>query len=143
MRIALLALVAVFVIQNNRYFKLRTARRGKKLLVVAEQAARGGLNDRIVQVMVDTITSEYMDTYSIQEDLVHRAGLELAKHGTPESCLLAMYVSNYSGVKYPESTNEIIREAACNFTGIQDSRTVDIVRGKYLFEDTRTDLPLS
>ena len=143
MRFILLGLAAVFVIQNNRYFKLKTARRGKKLLVVVQQTARGRLNDRIVQVMIDELTNEYIDTYSIKEDLVHSAGLELAKHGTPESCLLAMYVSNYSGVKYPESTNEIIREAACNFACTQDSRTVDIVRGKYLFEDTRIDPLLS
>jgi hypothetical protein len=138
--VAALAIASAFVVYNRRVLRLRTAARGRKLLAVSKEAARGKLNDRIVRLMLETLSSEYIDAYTVQEDIVHKAGLELGLHGTPDSCLLAMYISNYSGMSYPESTNEIIREAACHFTSPHhDSRTVDIVQGKYLFEDSIGD----
>lgn len=138
MKLVLVALAtAAFVIYKNRYIRIRTASRHKRLRVIVEQAARGCLNDDIVDVMVYNLTGRMpIDRYPVKEELVHKAGLELARHGTPDSCILAMYISNLTGVKYPDSTSEIIREAACHFKSTQDPRTVSIVQGRYLFEDT-------
>jgi hypothetical protein len=138
MKFALLAIAAAsaFVVYKNRTFRIKMARRSQRLRVVVEQAARGHINDRVVDMMTYAITAGYIEKYIVDADVVTRAGLELARHGTPESCLLAMYISNFTGVQYPDSTSEIIREAACHFKSTDDPRTVNIVQGKYLFEDS-------
>ena len=138
MKIVLAALAVAFIFQQNRYIRIRSASCRKRLRVIAEQAARGQLNDGIVSVMIYNLTGRLrcVKAYAVDEKIVHKAGLELARHGTPDSCILAMHISNYTGVHYPESTNEVIREAACHFKSTDDSRTVDIVQGKYLFEDS-------
>lgn len=137
MKLVFAALAAAFVLHRNRFIRIRTASRHRRLRVIVEQAARGRLNDGIVDVMVYNLTGRMpIDRYPVKEELVHKAGLELARHGTPDSCILAMYISNLTGVKYPDSTSEIIREAACHFKSTHDARTVSIVQGKYLFEDT-------
>jgi len=85
--------------------------------------------------MLDVLNSESAEIYPIPEELVEKAGLELAKYGTPDSCLLAMHLSNFSGINYSEQVTEVMRNAACLFeAGSSDSRTIDIVRGKYLFQ---------
>jgi hypothetical protein len=139
MKLILTALAAsAFIIHNNRYIRIRSASCHKRLRVIVEQAARGHLNDGIVSVMIYNLTGRLrcVKAYAVDEKLVHKAGLELARHGTPDSCILAMHISNYTGVEYPDSTSEIIREAACNFKSTDDSRTVDIVQGRYLFGDS-------
>jgi hypothetical protein len=141
MKLAFVALAsAALVLYKNRYIRIRSASCHKRLRVIVEQAARGHLNDGIVSVMIYNLTGRLrcVKAYAVEEKLVHKAGLELARHGTPDSCILAMHISNYTGVEYPVSTNEIIREAACNFKSTDDSRTVDIVQGRYLFGDINT-----
>jgi hypothetical protein len=107
--------------------------------IVAHQASKGNLDDELVEAMLDVIATETIGSYRVNEDTILKAGRHLATYGTPESCLLAMHLSNYSGVRYPEEINEIIREAACLFVSCPDSsilaRIIEIVRGKYLFED--------
>jgi len=138
MKLVLAALAAsAFIIHNNRFIKIKTSSRSRRLRVIIEQCARGRLNDGIVEVMIYNLTGRMpIDRYAVKEDIVHKAGLELARHGTPDSCILSMYISNFTGVQYPESTSEIIREAACHFKSTDDPRTVNIVQGKYLFEDS-------
>jgi hypothetical protein len=140
MKLVLVALAAACILYKNRFIRIKTSSRSRRLRVIIEQAARGHLNDGIVSVMIYNLTARApIDMYDVKEDLVHKAGLELARHGTPDACILAMYISNFTGVKYPESTSEIIREAACHFKSTDDPRTVNIVQGKYLFEDSICD----
>jgi hypothetical protein len=74
-----------------------------------------------------------------REEVIYKAAIELAKHGTPQSCYLAIQLSNYSDIKYPEEIEELLRDAACKFAPSDGhkrfdiSRIIDIVRGKYLY----------
>ena len=127
--------LAGFMLMRNRFVKLKTARSGQKVKVISEQVTRGKLNDGIINTMLEILGTE-VDTHAVSPDLIHKAGAKLAKYGTPESCLLSLHLSNYSGIAYPEETNELLREAVCKFEVTRsNSRTVDILRGKYLFED--------
>jgi hypothetical protein len=142
MRVALLlsgALLAVYI-KSTRYFKLKTARTGQKIRTIVEQAAKGNLNDRIVHVMLGVLSSEDIGLYKVDKDLVEQAGHELANYGTPHSCLLAIHISNYTGVGYSTKVTENIRDAACHFPWEPNyseiARVIDIVRGKYLYEDS-------
>ena len=124
---------------HNKYLIIRSAPPGKKIATVAHQAATRKLDDHFVSAMLDVVATETLGLYRVKEDTILTAGLKLARHGTPESCLLAMHLSNYSGIKYPEEINEVLREAACLFVMCPDSsilsRIIEIVRGKYLYED--------
>lgn len=128
-----------FFLSQNKYFIVKYAKPGKKVATIAHLASKGNLDDAFIEAMLASMATETIGLYRVSEEIVLKAGLELAKYGSPESCLLAMHLSNYSGIKYPESINEIIREAACLFVSCPDSsvvsRIIDIVRGKYLFED--------
>jgi hypothetical protein len=131
--------LTAFYISQNRYFRLKTAKNGQKIRTIVEQVVKGNLNDRVIQTMLDVLSTEMIGVHDVNTDLVYKAGFELAKYGTPHSCLLAMHLSNYTGVKYSETIIEIIREASCFFIVGSDyssvSRIVEIVRGKYLYED--------
>jgi hypothetical protein len=132
-------IITGFFLSRNRYFIVKYAKPGKKVATIAHVASKGNLDEKIIEVMLTSMTTETVGLYRVDEETIQDAGFELAKYGSPESCFLAMHLSNYSGVKYPESTNEIIREAACMFLSYPDSssvaRIIEIVRGKYLFED--------
>jgi len=132
-------IITGFFLSRNRYFIVKYAKSGKKVATIAHVASKGNLNEKIIEAMLASMATEIIGLYRVNEETIQDAGLELAKYGSPESCLLAMHLSNYSGVKYPESTNEIIREASCMFLCCPDSsivsRIIEIVRGKYLFED--------
>jgi hypothetical protein len=131
----LLGIISWFFVSRNRHLILKRARPGHKIHTIITQVVRGNLDDRIIKVMLDVLNSESAEIYPIPEELVEKAGLELAKYGTPDSCLLAMHLSNFSGINYSEQVTEVIRNAACLFeAGSSDSRTIDIVRGKYLFQ---------
>ena len=124
---------------RNKYVIIKLAPHGKKIATVAHQAATRKLDNTFVSAMLDVVATETLGLYRVKEDTILTAGLKLARHGTPESCLLAMHLSNYSGIKYPEEINEVLREAACLFVVCPDSSTlsriIEIVRGKYLYED--------
>ena len=122
-----------FLISRNRYFILKTAKPGYKIQTIARQVCRGALSDRIVKVMLKVLSTETIGTYDVDCDLIYKAGEKLAKYGSPDACLLAIHLSNYSNVHYSRVTHETIREASCNFIG--DSRTIEIIRGKYLYQD--------
>jgi len=131
---------------RNKYLTIRCAPPGKKVATVARLAANTKLDDDFIAAMLDVVSKETIGLYCVNEDTILKAGLKLARHGTPESCLLAIHLSNYSGVKYPEETNEVLREAACLFVPVPDyspmSRIIEIVRGKYLYaEIIRPDSP--
>jgi hypothetical protein len=129
----LLGLFAGFLISRNRYFILKTAKPGHKIKTIAQQVCRCRLNDHTIKVMLSVLSTETIGTYDIDCDLIHKAGEKLAIYGTPDSCLLAIHLSNYSNINYSEVIHETIREASCNFT--ETSRTVEIIRGKYLYQD--------
>ena len=132
-------IISGFFLSRNRYFIVKYAKPGKKVATIAHLASKGNLDDRFIEVMLTSMATETIGLYRVDEETILKAGIELAKYGSPESCLLAMHISNYSGIKYPESINEIIREASCLFISCPDSsivsRIIEIVRGKYLFED--------
>lgn len=65
-------------------------------------------------------------------DKVMNAGLKLAKFGTPDACLLAIHLANFANVTYPKKTFEMFTNACCEFKS-GDSRTIEIVRGKFLW----------
>jgi hypothetical protein len=115
------------------------AKPGYKIQTIAHQVCRGALNDRIVRVMLTVLSTETIGTYEVECGLIHKAGEKLAKYGTPDACLLAIHLSNYSNVNYSDVIHETIREASCNFT--DTSRTVEIIRGKYLYQDQDRDSP--
>jgi hypothetical protein len=127
--------IMALVFHKHAFIRLKLAQPGKKIQVIAERVVRGTLNDVVIACMLDVLNSETMGTYNVREELVYEAGFKLATYGSPESCLLAMHLSNYTGVKYSNEITEKIRDAACLFVPGHDSRTVDIVRGKYLYED--------
>jgi hypothetical protein len=129
----LFGIFAGFLVSRSRYFILKTAKPGYKVQTIARQVCRGTLNDRILRVMLKVLNTETIGTYAVDCDLIHKAGEKLAKYGTPDACLLAIHLSNYSDVNYSEVIHETIREASCNFT--ETSRTVEIIRGKYLYQD--------
>lgn len=129
----LFGIVSVWLVTRNRYLILKMARPGCKIHTIARQVCRGNLNDHIIKVMLAVLSSETIGTYYINSELIHKAGLKLSKYGTPESCLLATHLSNYSNINYSEAIHETIREASCNFTG--NSRIIEIIRGKYLYQD--------
>ena len=131
----LIGIVSWFFISRNRHLILKRARPGHKIHTIAVQVTRGNLNDRILKVMLEVLNTEDMGTYRINEKLIEKAGSILAKHGTPDACLLAMHLSNFSGVNYSDEVTENIRNAACLFeVGSSDSRTIDIVRCKYFYQ---------
>jgi hypothetical protein len=130
----LFGIFAGFLISRNRYFILKTAKPGHKIKTIAQQVCRGTLNDRTIKVMLDVVSTESIGTYNVDQGLINKAGEKLAKYGTPDSCLLAMHLSNYSNIDYSDVVHETIREASCHF--VETSRTVDIIRGKYLFQDS-------
>ncbi len=109
------------------------AKPGYKVQTIAKQVCRGTLNDRILKFMLQVLSTETIGIYEVDCDLIHKAGEKLATYGSPDACLLAIHLSNYSNVNYSEVIHETIREASCNFT--ETSRTVEIIRGKYLYQD--------
>ena len=133
----LIGVFAGFIISRNRYFILKTAKPGYKIQTIARQICRGSLNDRIIKVMMTVLGTETIGTYDVDCDLIYKAGEKLARYGTPDACLLAIHLSNYSNVNYSNVIHETIREASCNFT--DTSRTVEIIRGKYLYQDQDQD----
>ncbi len=134
--VAALFATGAFFAFKNRSLRLDIARPGKKLREIAKQASRGKLNDKLITKMLKVLSSETIGRYDVDSEIIEKAGIALATHGTPESCLLAMHLSNYSDVQYSESTTELMRNAACMFSDtVSDTRTIDIVRGKYLFEN--------
>lgn len=131
----LIGIISWFFVSRNRHVILKKAHPGHKIHTIATQVVRGNLNDRTIKLMLDVLSSETEALHPLTEELIEKAGLELAKYGTPESCLLAMHLSNFSGINYSDRVTEIIRNAACLFeAGSSDSRTIEIVRGKYLFQ---------
>jgi hypothetical protein len=137
MKLFAMALAAtVFFAFTNRSIRLDCARPGKKIRAIAKQSSKGKLNDTLVKKMLKVLSSETIGHYDVESEIIEKAGVELARYGTPDACLLAMHLSNYSDVQYSESTIELIRNSACVFTvNGGDTRTVDIVRGKYLFDN--------
>ena len=132
---ALLVTVA-FLVFKNRFIRLDFAGPGKKIRAIANQSSKGRLNDKLVTKMLKVLSSETIGHYDVDAEIIEKAGMELARYGTPDACLLAMHLSNYSNVDYSESTIELIRNSACLFPeNVFDTRTIDIVRGKYLFEN--------
>jgi hypothetical protein len=102
---------------------------------VAWHASHGRLSDPLIDTMLET---KFKVGYC-REEVIYKAAIELAKHGTPQSCYLAIQLSNYSDIKYPEEIEELLRDAACKFAPSDGhkrfdiSRIIDIVRGKYLY----------
>lgn len=125
-----------FVINQHRMYVIKYTQPSKKILTVTKQIIRGNLSDEIISLMIDTISTVYIDTYPIESDIIQKCGLVLAKHGTPDSCLLAIFLSNYTDVKYNEHVFEILTNAACEFKPVKDTsrhaRTIEIVRGKFI-----------
>jgi hypothetical protein len=94
------------------------------------------LNDRLVDRFLQEVSFELVQ--DSPEELVHQAGLKLAQYGTPNACMLAIHISNYSDTNYPESTVEVFRNAACEFGPVKGSdlsRTIEIIRGKFLHSE--------
>jgi hypothetical protein len=137
MKLFTVALAATaFFVFRNRSIRLDFVGPGKKIRAIAKQASRGKLNDALVTKMLKVLSSETIGHYDVDSKIIEKAGIELARYGTPDACLLAMHLSNYSDVKYSESTIELIRNSACMFSvNGGDTRTIDIVRGKYLFDN--------
>ena len=91
------------------------------------------LSDFIVDYMLAKIHNGLEDGEAPVE-LVEEVAVKLGTYGTPQACLLAIHLSNYTGVKYSEKTNEVLRHAACEFKCkpfLLLDRTIEIVRGKY------------
>lgn len=95
------------------------------------------LTDEAVDQFIDEVSLDLVE--ETPEEIVHQAGLKLAKYGTPNSCLLAIYIANYSDTTYPESTVEVFRNATCEFKPVKDTspmaRTIEIIRGKFLHSE--------
>ena len=91
------------------------------------------LSDSIVDYMLSKIHNGIEDG-EVPSELVEQVAVKLGTYGTPQACLLAIHLSNYTGVKYSEKTNEVLRHAACEFKCkpfLLLDRTIEIVRGKY------------
>ena len=92
------------------------------------------LNDRLVDRFLEEVSFELVE--GAPEELVHQAGLKLAQYGTPNACMLAIHISNYSDTDYPELTVEVFRNAACEFKQVKGlDRTIEIIRGKFLHSE--------
>ena len=68
----------------------------------------------------------------------------LAYIGTPDACLLAIHLSNFSGAEWPVATRELFTNACCEFgdrsgSGSGDQRTIEIVRAKFLWPVTNNE----
>jgi len=140
MKLVVAAVVVIatsaFFVFKNRSIRLDFVRPGRKIRTIAIQVSRGNLTDKLVTKMLKVLSSETIGRHKVDAEIIEKAGIELARHGTPDACLLAMHLSNYSGVEYSESTIELIRHSACMFSDdVWDTRTIDIVRGKYLYDN--------
>ena len=95
------------------------------------------LTDGVVDRFLDEVSLELIE--DTPEEIVQEAGLKLAKYGTPNACLLAIYIANYSDTRYHESTVEVFRNATCEFKPVKDTspmaRTIEIIRGKFLHSE--------
>ena len=93
------------------------------------------LSDFIVDHMLNIISKTIIDGEDeVPIELVEQVAVQLGTYGTPQACLLAIHLSNYTGAKYSEKTNEVLRHAACEFkckSSLALDRTIEIVRGKY------------
>ena len=64
----------------------------------------------------------------------------LAYIGTPDACLLAIHLSNFSGAEWPVATRELFTNACCEFGDrAGDQRTIEIVRAKFLWPVTNNE----
>ena len=91
------------------------------------------LSDSIIDYMLAK-THNGIEDGEVPSELVEQVAVKLGTYGTPQACLLAIHLSNYTGVKYSEKTNEVLRHAACEFKckpSFSLDRTIEIVRGKY------------
>ena len=106
---------------------------GRKKPFVKRILDCGRLSDHKIERFLEKVSFELVE--GTPEELIHQASLKLAQYGTPNACLLAIHLANYSDTSYPESTVEVFRNAACEFKptkGLDQARTIEIIRGKFL-----------